>query len=179
MGFDLGKIIGTVAPWIATAIGGPAVGAGVKAAAKALGLGDDATKEDVAEAMREATPDQLLALKKADQEFALKMQELGIKEVTDLERINADDRASARAREIAVKDKTPMILAFSIAIGFLAVLALMMFSVMPSSGHDALLVMLGYLGGAFTAVVSYYFGSNKDSSRKTEIIAKAQPVKDA
>lgn len=178
MGLDIGKIIGTVAPWIATALGGPAVGAGVKAATQALGLGDDATKEDVVEAMRNATPDQLLALKKADQEFALKMQELGIKEVADLERINADDRASARAREIAVKDKTPMILAYFVAAGFMGVLTMMMLNVMPASGHDALLVMLGYLGGAFTAIIAYYFGSNKDSSRKTEIIAKAQPVRD-
>ena len=47
-------IVGTVAPALATALGGPLAGLGVAAIGKALGLGDGAGEEDVAAAMLKA-----------------------------------------------------------------------------------------------------------------------------
>ena len=54
---DWKSIVGTVAPAIATALGGPLAGLGVSAIGKALGLGDGASKEDVAQAVLKATPE--------------------------------------------------------------------------------------------------------------------------
>ena len=53
-----------------------------------LGLPADSSEKDVSKAMAAATPDQLLALKQADQDFAVRMRELDI----DLEKIAASDR---------------------------------------------------------------------------------------
>ena len=67
---DFTTIIKTVAPWIGTALGGPLGGMAVTAAANALGLSDKTT-EGLKTALSGATPEQLLALKEADQAFQL------------------------------------------------------------------------------------------------------------
>src|SRR3990172_1849137 len=84
----------------------------------------------------------------------------------DLEKIQADDRASARAREIAVKDKTPQILAFISLFGFFGILTALIFADIPPTAKDVLYVMVGVLGTLVTGVVQYYFGSSSGSSNK-------------
>lgn len=66
------ELISSVAPALATALGGPAAGLAVSAIAKALGVKDDEVEAKVA--TMSATD--LLAIKKADQEFALEMEKL-------------------------------------------------------------------------------------------------------
>ena len=85
---DFTAILKTVAPWIGTALGGPLGGMAVTAAANALGLGDKTT-DAIKQAISGATPEQMLALKEADQAFSLQMQALGFKQVTDLETLAA------------------------------------------------------------------------------------------
>lgn len=172
---DFTQIIKTVAPWIATALGGPLGGMAVTAAADALGLGDKTT-DAIKQAISGATPEQMLALKQADQAFALQMQELGFKQVTDLESLAVEDRGSARAREIAVKDNTNKVLAACIVGGFIVTV---MATLMGWTKAESVLAgtLIGYLSAKADQVLSYYFGSNKDSARKTELIAQAPPVK--
>src|SRR5207237_5130961 len=114
---------------------------------------DSSDKDKLAEAMANATPDQLLALKKADQEYALQMQSLGFKNTADLAAIAASDTASARAREIAVKDNTPKILSYIVTIGFFAVLAFLFLNGVPAEGHDLVIALLGSLGTAWTLII--------------------------
>ena len=83
MSFDWKKLVGTVAPSIGTALGGPLVGMAVKSVAVALGMAPDTPEEKVVEKLQGATPADLLALKLADQQFAKDMRSLDI----DLERI--------------------------------------------------------------------------------------------
>ena len=90
------NLVRTVAPSIASAVGGPLAGMATKAISEALLGKPDGTEEELAQAAIKATPEQLLALKKAENDFALQMRELDI----DLERIAGADRDSARNREI-------------------------------------------------------------------------------
>ena len=100
---DFTSIIKTVAPWIGTALAGPLGGMALTAASGALGL-PDATTASLKQALSGVTPEQMLALKTADQSFALQMQELGYKEVADIESIAAGDRKDARAtRTLAIE----------------------------------------------------------------------------
>lgn len=163
MDFDWKSIVRTVAPVLGTAIGGPLGGLATRTIAGAL-LGDEnATEDQIAAAVQSATPDQLLALKKADQEFKVRMKELDI----DIERIHQQDRDSARTRETKTGDSwTPRLLAIFITLGFFGILCFMVTNPLPETGRDALLVMLGSLGTAFAGVIAYYFGSSSGSKSK-------------
>ncbi len=127
----------------------------------------DGSEEELLQAAAKATPEQLLALKKAENDFALQMRELDI----DLERIASEDRDSARNREIKTKDWTPKILAGGITVGYFGVLFYMLTHGLPTTGgSEAMLVMLGTLGTAFGGVMAYYFGSSAGSKEKTEAL---------
>lgn len=173
---DWTKIIGTVAPWIATALSGPLGGMAVEAAANALGV-NEKTTDAVKQALAGVTPDQMLALKKADQDFAVQMQTLGFKQVTDLEAISAADRKDARDMQKVTRSMMPAILSCVVTVGFLGLLTGMMLGVLKVSDSQALLLMLGALGAAFGAVMQFWFGSTHDSGRKTDMLAKAEPIR--
>lgn len=159
------NLVRTVAPSIASAVGGPLAGMATKAISEALLGKPDGTEEELAQAATKATPEQLLALKKAENDFALQMRELDI----DLERIAGADRDSARNREIKTKDWTPKLLAGGITVGYFGVLFYMLTHGLPTTGgSEAMLVMLGTLGTAFGGVMAYYFGSSAGSKEKTE-----------
>lgn len=162
------QVLRSVAPTLGTAIGGPFGTIAGIALSKVLGT--DPSKPDLAEpALLNATPDQLLALKKAEEAFALQMEQLGVAK----EKLVYDDIASARAREATVKDHTPAVLAYFVTAGFVGTLAFMLVAGKPAIGGDALLVMLGSLGTSFACVISYYFGSSSGSADKTRLLVEA------
>lgn len=163
------QIVGAVAPWIGTALGGPLGGMAVSAVADAIGL-PEKTEEAVAQALSGATPEQMLAIKQADQQFSGKMQELGFQNQQALEAIAAGDRASAREREIKTGDITPRLLAGVVVAGFFGIMALMIFQELPPTGRDSLLVLVGALGAAFGSIIQYYFGSSAGSAEKARTI---------
>lgn len=169
---DWMKIIGTVAPWIGTALGGPLGGMAVEAAANALGISDKTTAA-VKQAISGATPEQMLALKNADQTFALNMQALGFKQVTDIEALAAGDRKDARDMQKSTRSWVPAALSVIITIGFLGLLTGMMTGYMKAEDNQAMLLMLGALGVAFGQVINFWLGSTSESSRKTELLAAA------
>jgi hypothetical protein len=158
------NLVKTVAPSLATAVGGPLAGMATRAISDALLGKPDGTEDELIDAASKASPDQLLALKKAEQDFAVRMRELEI----DLQRIDAADRNSAREREVKTGDWTPKALAGAVTLGFFGVLGYMIAYGLPSQGGEALLVMLGTLGTAWGGIVSYYFGSSAGSKEKSD-----------
>jgi hypothetical protein len=172
---DIKGYVGKFAPWVATALGGPLAGSGVKVLCDALGLDPNTTKpEDIDKLFKQGqlTGEQLVALKKAEHDFQIQMQTLNINSIQELERIASNDRDSARKREMAVRDWTPQILAYGVTIGFFGVLSYMLHKVVPEGSKDVLNVMLGSLGTSWVSVINYYFGSSAGSDRKTDIIKK-------
>ena len=125
MGFDWKSTLGAIAPILGTAIGGPFGALAGKALGDALGV-DGADEAAVSEALRRATPEQLLAIKQADHQFKLDMAKLGFKP----EELALEDRKSARAREIALNDPTVGRLAWTIIVGFLVVSAAQLVALM-------------------------------------------------
>lgn len=157
------QVLRAVAPTIGTAIGGPFGAIAGIALSKALGA--DGAAADAA--LLRATPEQLLALKQAEQAFAVQLEQLGI----NRDKLVYDDIANARAREVAVKDRTPAVLAYAVTVGFFGTLGFLLAYGKPTAGGDALLVMLGSLGTAWAGIIAYYFGSSAGSKSKTDALA--------
>jgi len=162
----IGGLLAQVAPTVATALGGPLAGLAVKTLSEAMFGHQDASESDVSAALMSATPEQLQKLKEIDASFKLKMKELDI----DLERISAADRDSARNMQIRTNDWIPRVLAILITIGFFGILVWMLIKGMPPTGTEALLMMLGALGTAWTGVVNFYYGSSAGSKAKTDAL---------
>ena len=163
---QFGPLLGQIAPTIATALGGPLAGIAVKTLSSVLLGHEGGTEEDISAALASASPDQLAALKKIDADFKAHMKELDI----DLERIAAGDRDSARQMQTATKDWVPKVLAVVITLGFFGILIWMLLNGMPKTGTEALLMMLGALGTAWTGVVNFYYGSSAGSKQKTDAL---------
>lgn len=168
MDFDWKNLLRQVAPAIGAAIGGPFGAVAGQAVKVALGLGADGDEDALSKALERATPEQLLALKAAEQRFKLDMQKLGV----DVLKLDAEDRASARQREVLAKDRTPGCLACLVTLGFFGLLSWLMVSEPPTGSKEILNIMLGALGAAWASIVSYYFGSSAGSAAKSKIIAE-------
>lgn len=161
-------VIAAVAPTVGTALGGPFGALAGVVVAKALGKeGQAAPEAAVSDAIASGDPSVYVQLKQAENDFTARMTELGLKP----EQLANEDRASARAREVAVKDHVPAVLAVIVTVGFFGTLAFLLIHGKPEAGGDALLVMLGALGGAWASIIAYYFGSSAGSKDKTAALA--------
>ncbi len=163
---DWKQVVGTVAPGLATALGGPMAGVAVRGIASAL-LGDeDVATVDVEDAVLRASPSDLRKLKQAELVFRQQMKELEI----DLEALHAADRESARRRQVETGDQMPAFIAFAALFGFFGILTAMIFVDLPQGSEAPLNVMLGALGSLVVAIGNYYFGSSAGSSAKNQLI---------
>ena len=180
-GFDWRSLIKTAAPFLGTALGGPMGGVAGSLIAKALG-GDEtkATADDLAKLCQNVTPEQLLALKNAEQEFAIRLKAMDINEVKDLEALAVQDRTSAREREIKTGDSwTPRILAGFVVLAWIGLNWFLVSHSMLKPGQSTsldsnmepmLMRILGTLDAALTFVLSYYFGSSAGNARKDDML---------
>ena len=163
---DWKDIVKNIAPIIGGTIGGPFGAAGMKFLAGKL-LGDEsASEQDLADAVMGASPEQLMLIKKADQEFKVKMRELGFKE----EELHIRDRDSAR-NLAATQGMTPHIILSAIyTIGYLAVLGLFLTGevIIAASIKSEFNMVLGVLTAAQIQIMNFWFGSSSGSKQKTE-----------
>jgi len=170
--FDWKSLLKVVAPKIATALGGPLAGMATVALSQALLGKPDGAEADIATALVGATPETLLKLKDAEQTFIVTMKKLDV----NLEEIGAQDRASARAREIAVKDRTPQYIAAVSFVGFFATLGMLVLFPVQAGAKDALLILLGTLNGIVVSIIAYYYGTSSGSASKSKDSADLMKV---
>jgi len=150
-------LIGDLAPTLGAALGGPVGGAAATMLADVLGC--DPTPQKIEKALAQATPEQLAEIKKAELDFEVRMKELEVDvfalETKDIQ--NARDSFSEdwTARAIALLS----ILLFG---GYVLLVTLQ-----PADDNDLNVVnlVLGYLGGIVSSVVSFYFGASKAGSK--------------
>lgn len=159
------QILGTVAPILGTAIGGPFGALAGAALSKILGVSADDPKATEA-ALLTASPETLAAIKKADEDFQVQMKSLGITE----EKLTFDDISNARAREVAVKDTTPRNLAYLILCFTGACIGATLLGV---TKVDSALAgtLIGYLVSECKSTLTYYFGSSQGSRDKDAALA--------
>ena len=146
------NIIGAVAPTLGTAIGGPMGGMAANMIADVLGVPND--QKSIETAIQNATPEQMLELKKAEQAFEIQMKELDV----DVFELEVADKQNARS--MFSKDWTARIIGLFTIAGFLGYIFLVTLQP-PEQNSEALInLVLGYLGGLASAIISFYFGAS-------------------
>ncbi len=143
----LKNIVGAVAPTLGTALGGPMGGMAANMIADVLGVPNN--PKSIEKAMAEATPEQMLELKKVEQDFEVKMKELEV----DVFKLETEDIQDARGK--FSKDWTARIMGMATLGGFLGYIFLITLQP-PEANSEALVnLILGYLGGLASAIVSF------------------------
>jgi hypothetical protein len=159
----------TIAPTIATALGGPLAGLAVSIVGKALGA-DNATQDTIAAVVTGAKPEDLQKLKQAEEDFQLSLKKLDV----DLAELDTRDRSSARALWGSGKP-TIATLSFVIIGAFIAMVWHMVYNhgaITP--GNEALVgTLIGYVSAKADQVVAYFFGSSHGSTQKNDMLADA------
>lgn len=181
------NVVKTLAPTIASVIGGPLAGGAVTALENVFGITpspsasiDDRTTQ-LATAISGATPEQLAAIRKADQDYQVAMAQAGFKDAETLASLAVQDRQGARNMQVSTKSWMPPVIGSAIIIGSLgAAAAILMGKVEYGNTTAATMVgtVIGYLFSESKAVLAFYFGSSQGSEAKTQLLAKAQPVPD-
>ena len=159
----------TLAPTVATALGGPLAGMAVSAIAKAIGCSPDEVQDVISSG--KLTAEQVASIQLAELELKKQAQSMNL----DFAKLIAEDKQSARDMQIATKSWIPALLAVFVTIGFFGILLGLMTEHFKTS--DALMLMLGSLATAWTGVMAFYFGSSASSQAKTELLAKSEPAK--
>jgi len=154
-----------IAPTIATALGGPLAGMAVSAISKAIGVNPDQVGDLISN--NKLTADQIAQVKLAEIELQKQAQELGL----NFEKLEVEDRKSARDMQSATRSMMPPLLAGAVTIGFFSIMVMMFFNKIDAN-NPAILMMLGSLGTAWTGIIAYYFGSSAGSQAKTDLLSK-------
>lgn len=168
MGFksSLKGLLKTVAPTIATAIGGPMGGVAMKFLADKFVGGETGEVEDF---LLSANPEQLQQLKLADMEFKKEMKKLDI----DLERVHSEDRDSARdlAKSKGIWPQLTLSIIYTVAYGVVLYLFIGGLVRVPQDQMTLFGSLLGVLTAAQIQIINFWFGSSAGSKQKTEALS--------
>lgn len=160
-------IIKVVAPTIGTALGGPLGGMAGQILGGLVGGDDPKALEDAIIAQK---PETLLALKKAEQDFKVRLRELDIEE----DKLVFDDRANAR--DLAKADMGPHKLLSLVFIGgyFIILAAFFVGKIeIDPSMKEPFLILIGVITANVPSIMQFWFGTSSGSQRKTDLIANA------
>jgi len=158
-----------IAPTLATAIGGPFGTMAYGLAATALGVSPEDAQKTIESG--KLTSEQIASVQQAEIAIKARAQELGL----DFAKLENEDRKSARDMQISTKSWIPAVLAIAVTIGFFGILVGMMTETFKTS--DALMLMLGSLGTAWTGIIGFYFGSSASSQNKDDLLHQSTPTK--
>jgi len=164
MSFDWKSVVRTIAPILGGSLGGPVGAAAMGTIAKVLLGKDTAGEAELEIAMQNATPEQLAELKKADNDFKIRMEELGFKR----EELMFKDVADARSL-FGINIWPQIILSGLYTIGYFIVLVLIMTdraNISPELQATANLI-IGILTAAIPQILQFWFGSSTGSKEKT------------
>lgn len=158
------SILKTVAPILGTAIGGPFGGMASKFLIEKLGGDENTTEDQMQEMIEKASPETLMKLKTIDNEFKVKMKELGLKEKD----LAAEDRKDARAMGI----KTTLLPQMIISVIFITAFAIILYTAftgladMSPTQNTIVNILLGILSAGVVQVMNFWFGSSSGSKEK-------------
>lgn len=189
MSFDWKTLVRTVAPSIASVFGTPLAGMGVTALLNVLLPADAPKPADpeafIATALAGASPDTMMKIKAAEEQFQLDMKRLDI----DLEKFLAEtsEKDMAGARDLKVSwlksdkwDYEPFLAGLIVtAFGYAEYWVFSNATVEKTLDPNSLIMIgrvLGTVDAALMMLLTFRYGTSRGSERKTEIAAQAAAV---
>lgn len=163
------KTVRAIAPVLGTALGGPMAGAAIAQLGGSLLGNEKASEQEVAEAVMSASPNALLELRKADNEFKIAMAKMEV----DLDEIAYKDRDSARGM-FKVNIWPQITLSTVFIVGYFGILAALMggYIRIPIEFKSEFSIMLGVLTAGVPTILAFWFGTSRSSAVKSEMIAR-------
>ena len=159
----------SLAPTLATAMGGPLAGMAVEAISKAIGVDPSEVQNTINSG--KMTADQIASLQTAEIALKARAQEMGL----DFEKLAVADRASARQMQISTNSFVPPALSIMIVVAWSAVQYFLLTHVIDPSMRELIARVLGTLDGALMLVLSFYFGSSSGSQAKDTMLHNSTP----
>ena len=159
----------SIAPTIATALGGPLAGMAVEAVSKAIGVDPSEVQNTINSG--KMTADQIASLQTAEIALKARAQEMGL----DFEKLAVADRTSARQMQISTNSFIPPILSIMIVVAWSAVQYFLLTHIIDPSMRELIARVLGTLDGALMLVLSFYFGSSSGSQAKDTMLHNSTP----
>ena len=146
------SLVGAVAPTLGAALGGPVGGAAMQVVSQVLGCKPD--ERSIQKSLQQASAEDLAKIREAELEFEAKMAEMQV-DVFALETADKQD-----ARKHFSRDFTARFIAILMVLFFCGYIG--MITIMPPEQNSMELInlVLGYLGGLVSAVISFYFGAS-------------------
>ena len=160
----------SIAPTIATAMGGPLAGMAVEAISKAIGVDPSEVQNTINSG--KMTADQIASLQTAEIALKARAQEMGI----DFEKLAVADRTSARQMQISTQSFIPPALSIMIVLAWAAVQFFLLTHVIEPTMRELIARVLGTLDGALMLVLSFYFGSSSGSQAKDTMLHNSTPT---
>lgn len=155
------ELVGTVAPTLGTALGGPFGGMAGKWLSEKLGVDEAELEGTVANSNSET----MLKIKELETGFKLEVKRLGLQE----SQLHAESQANARNMAINTTLLPQAIIASVFIIGFIVVLYLVFSGGVKLEGTQANLanILLGILSAGIMQIMNFFFGSSAGSKEKT------------
>lgn len=170
MGVDWKGILKGAAPAIATALVNPGAGAALalRTLSGALLKHENGTEEQVAAAVAGATPEQLERMAQADRDFSIRLVELA----ASFEKIEADDRANARAMQSANHSIVPDVITYSFIILFAGALVALIWIPVPAENKVQVDAMVETLKLLNMTAVGFWLGGSVGSRTKDAVLGR-------
>lgn len=191
----LTQLLSRVVPFIGAAASGnvPAlIALAAKEVSAAVGKTVEPTPEAISEAVTNATPEQLVALREREMAFKERMQEMGFKNAEELARLELEETKTfvgdtQHARDAHASDRGVYWLGIAVLVTFAGVMGGSLYGaykILTGGLHVAdvgvvaavfgfLGTVVGYVAANAQQVVSYFFGSSRGSNDKTREMAEA------
>lgn len=159
----------SIAPTVATALGGPLAGMAVSAVAKALNIEPEAVQNVISS--NKLTAEQVSAIQLAELELKKQAQSMNL----DFAKLGAEDKKSARDMQIATHSWLPSILSILVIGGFGAITAAKVLGYSVAS-DPTVQDLLTTLRDGVILVLSFYFGSSSGSQIKDQLLHQSTPT---
>ena len=156
------ETLAAVAPTLASALVGPLAGSVVSVIGnKLLGV-EDATESQIADAIKKASPEQLVALQEINNQYEIDMKSLDVKNT---------EGARKMAIDTSILPQVTLSIVYTVGYFWLMSALISGDVTIPEDINGMVMALLGVMTAAQAQIMNFWFGSSSGSKEKTNKLA--------